>query len=326
MLDQRRSLAVACVLGLFSMVTAAAQIRPVSIDSEPNLFVWTDTCNVYVLKDGDAALLIDLGDGSVLDHLAEIGVKRVEWVLFTHHHREQCQGFARLQEWKPQIAGPEAERALFEEPTKFRRDQAHSRRCVHRARRQLRAAANRADPSGPHVQGWGHFLLEGPAIPLRGHAGQQSGRHVLPAESRRSLDRLQRRCDARRRPDAHVVRHGMGLRLRQGTLRADRAPSACSRASGPLAFCPRMARSSLRPRRSCRNTSASSAGWPSCTCGAMRSTHLAPPIRTPSRHRRPSRTSGRSRSICTSSRRGTSGRTSASSSRTAAMPSFSIAA
>jgi len=60
----------------------------------PDLYRWTDTCNVYVLRDGDAALLIDLGDGSVLDHLGAIGVKRIEWVLFTHHHREQCQGAA----------------------------------------------------------------------------------------------------------------------------------------------------------------------------------------------------------------------------------------
>src|SRR5690348_7594596 len=63
---------------------------------QPNLFLWTDTCNVWVLRDGDAALLIDLGDGSVLDHLPEIGVKRVEWVLFTQHHREQTQGAPRL--------------------------------------------------------------------------------------------------------------------------------------------------------------------------------------------------------------------------------------
>jgi glyoxylase-like metal-dependent hydrolase (beta-lactamase superfamily II) len=97
----------------------AAQLRPV--DGESNLFVWTDTCNVYVLREGDAALLIDLGDGSVLEHLGEIGVRQVEWVLFTHHHREQCQGFARLAPQKAQIAGPEAERALFEEPTKFRK-------------------------------------------------------------------------------------------------------------------------------------------------------------------------------------------------------------
>jgi glyoxylase-like metal-dependent hydrolase (beta-lactamase superfamily II) len=121
MIDPRKSLVVACVLGLSSMVTATAQIRPISIDSEPNVFVWTDTCNVYVLKDGDTALLVDLGDGGVLDHLAEIGVHHVEWVLFTHHHREQCQGSAKLRGWKPQIAAPEAERALFQEPTKFRK-------------------------------------------------------------------------------------------------------------------------------------------------------------------------------------------------------------
>ena len=62
----------------------------------PDLFLWTDTCNVWVIKDGDAALLIDLGDGSVLPRLADIGVKTVEWVLFTHHHREQCQGAPKL--------------------------------------------------------------------------------------------------------------------------------------------------------------------------------------------------------------------------------------
>jgi glyoxylase-like metal-dependent hydrolase (beta-lactamase superfamily II) len=91
--------------------------------ARPDLFIWTDTCNVFVLRDGEAALLIDLGDGSVLDHLLEIGVKRVEWVLFTHHHREQCQGFPRLQGRGAKIAGPEAERALFERPTDFRKMQ-----------------------------------------------------------------------------------------------------------------------------------------------------------------------------------------------------------
>jgi len=87
----------------------------------PELFVWTDTCNVYVLRDGDAALLIDLGDGSVLDHLGEIGVRNVEWVLFTHHHREQCQGAPRLKGSRTKLAAPEAERALFERPTDFRK-------------------------------------------------------------------------------------------------------------------------------------------------------------------------------------------------------------
>jgi glyoxylase-like metal-dependent hydrolase (beta-lactamase superfamily II) len=86
-----------------------------------NLFQWTDTCNIYVLRDGDKALLIDLGDGSVLEHLAQIGVRQVEWILFTHHHREQCQGAGKLRGTETQIAVPAAEKALFENPASFRK-------------------------------------------------------------------------------------------------------------------------------------------------------------------------------------------------------------
>ena len=89
--------------------------------AHPNLFVWTDTCNVYVLRDGDAALLFDLGDGSVLEHLKEIGVKRVEWILMTHHHREQCQGIELVDRAVTKVAAPKAERELFEKPTEFRK-------------------------------------------------------------------------------------------------------------------------------------------------------------------------------------------------------------
>ncbi len=87
----------------------------------PDLYAFTDTCNSYVIKDGDAAILIDLGDGGVLDHLAGIGVTRVEWVLFTHHHREQCQGFPKLKGWNAKVGAPQAERELFEQPAKFRK-------------------------------------------------------------------------------------------------------------------------------------------------------------------------------------------------------------
>lgn len=86
-----------------------------------NLFVWTDTCNVYVLKNGENALLIDLGNGSVLKHLSEIGVKNVEWILFTHHHREQCQGIGLVDRSQTKIAGPKEEQALFETPNEFRK-------------------------------------------------------------------------------------------------------------------------------------------------------------------------------------------------------------
>jgi len=73
------------------------------------------------VKDGDAALLIDLGAGSVLDRLKDIGVKKVEWVLFTHHHREQCQGAPLLEGKGVQVGGPAAERDLFETPAKYRK-------------------------------------------------------------------------------------------------------------------------------------------------------------------------------------------------------------
>ncbi len=34
-----------------------------------NLFLFEDTCNVYVVRDGGSCILIDLGSGQVLDHL-----------------------------------------------------------------------------------------------------------------------------------------------------------------------------------------------------------------------------------------------------------------
>lgn len=87
----------------------------------PDVFLWSDLCNVYVIRSGNAAVLIDLGNGSVLDHLHEIGVKKVEHVLFTHHHREQCQGGERLKELGAEVACSEIERPLFENPTAWRK-------------------------------------------------------------------------------------------------------------------------------------------------------------------------------------------------------------
>ena len=87
----------------------------------PDVFQWTDTCNVYVVRSGDTALLIDLGDGSVLDHLGEIGVRTVEWVLFTHHHREQCQGGAKLAGTGIKVAASLIEKPLLEAGATYRK-------------------------------------------------------------------------------------------------------------------------------------------------------------------------------------------------------------
>lgn len=97
-----------------------SRFEPLAKDAGIELFLWRDVCNVYVLRDGEAALLVDLGDGSVLEHLGEIGVRRLEWVLLTHHHREQCQGHPKLRAWRPRIAAAEKERPLLERPADFR--------------------------------------------------------------------------------------------------------------------------------------------------------------------------------------------------------------
>jgi glyoxylase-like metal-dependent hydrolase (beta-lactamase superfamily II) len=88
----------------------------------PNLYLLRDTCNVYVLKDGDRALLIDFGSGHVLDLLGQIGVARVDAILHTHHHRDQCQGDARALAERIPIHVPQHERYLFEDAENFWRN------------------------------------------------------------------------------------------------------------------------------------------------------------------------------------------------------------
>jgi hypothetical protein len=74
---RRRSIAVSSVVLTLAFSPCAAWSAEPAIKKEgragfiqpdvrniPDLFVWTDSCNVYVLRDGEVALLIDLGDGA----------------------------------------------------------------------------------------------------------------------------------------------------------------------------------------------------------------------------------------------------------------------
>jgi glyoxylase-like metal-dependent hydrolase (beta-lactamase superfamily II) len=88
----------------------------------PNLYLLRDTCNVYVLKDGNRALLIDFGSGHVLNLLGQIGVSQVDAILHTHHHRDQCQGDSRAVAERIPIIVPEHERHLFEDAENFWRN------------------------------------------------------------------------------------------------------------------------------------------------------------------------------------------------------------
>jgi glyoxylase-like metal-dependent hydrolase (beta-lactamase superfamily II) len=78
-----------------------------------SLYLFRDTCNVYVLCSGSEAVLVDFGSGDVLDHLADINVVRVTDVLMTHHHRDQGQGLARAIQAGIPIWVPHTEQDLF---------------------------------------------------------------------------------------------------------------------------------------------------------------------------------------------------------------------
>ena len=78
-----------------------------------------DTCNAYVLVRGTAALAIDPGSGAWLASLPQLGVERLEWVLLTHTHRDQCAGIYRLDRAVTKLAVPKLERHLVEDVGAF---------------------------------------------------------------------------------------------------------------------------------------------------------------------------------------------------------------
>jgi glyoxylase-like metal-dependent hydrolase (beta-lactamase superfamily II) len=84
----------------------------------PGVFRIKDTCNVYVLTNdmasGRSGIAIDFGAGTVLDHLAELGLDRLDAVLMTHHHRDQGQGLERAVKAGIPIFVPPVERDLFD--------------------------------------------------------------------------------------------------------------------------------------------------------------------------------------------------------------------
>jgi glyoxylase-like metal-dependent hydrolase (beta-lactamase superfamily II)/ribosomal protein S18 acetylase RimI-like enzyme len=61
-----------------------------------HIYIHHGTINVGVLLNGDRALLIDFGNGTVKDSLNGLGVKGIDKVIWTHHHRDQASGFMAM--------------------------------------------------------------------------------------------------------------------------------------------------------------------------------------------------------------------------------------
>jgi glyoxylase-like metal-dependent hydrolase (beta-lactamase superfamily II) len=84
-----------------------------------NLYLFEDSCNVYIIKHGTRATLVDFGTGDVLRALPRIGVAKVERVLVTHHHRDQVQGLADLNDYEFLVTVPKEEARFFEDLESF---------------------------------------------------------------------------------------------------------------------------------------------------------------------------------------------------------------
>ncbi len=87
-----------------------------------NLYLLEDTCNVYLIRDGSHGLLIDFGSGKMLDYLPGLGVAKADWILHTHHHRDQCQGDYLAVPRSIPIAVPAHESHLFADAENFWRN------------------------------------------------------------------------------------------------------------------------------------------------------------------------------------------------------------
>lgn len=87
--------------------------HPVRISE--NLYFLADTCNVYLVRNGDRGVLIDFGSGRILDFLHELGVPQIDFILHTHYHRDQAQGDLLAHARGIPIAVPAHERHLFED-------------------------------------------------------------------------------------------------------------------------------------------------------------------------------------------------------------------
>ncbi len=85
----------------------------------PHLLVYHGPVNVGIVRDGDRALLIDCGDGSVAEALGPLGIRQVQQLVFTHHHRDQACGAQRFTADGAKVGVPAEEQPWFGQPMDY---------------------------------------------------------------------------------------------------------------------------------------------------------------------------------------------------------------
>ncbi|MEK7753694.1 MAG: MBL fold metallo-hydrolase, partial [Acidobacteriota bacterium] len=136
-----------------------------------NLWMFEDTCNVYVIKDGVNCVLIDFGSGRILDHLPALGISKIDFILHTHHHRDQCQGDHKANARGIPIAVPAHEKHLFSDAENYWRNRRvfhlyYVRNDFYTLTRNVRVATALADYSTFRWRNTDFFILPTPGHTL----------------------------------------------------------------------------------------------------------------------------------------------------------------
>jgi glyoxylase-like metal-dependent hydrolase (beta-lactamase superfamily II) len=173
-----------------------------------HLAVFHGPVSVGLVRDGARALLIDCGDGRVAEALGELGVRSVERLLFTHHHRDQCCGARRFAEQGATVGVPAAERDLFEKVTAYWADPKHRWHIYNFHPHHLTLAEPvRVDAAF----GDGHSFAWGPAkirvLTTPGHT-DGSVSYVVEADGQRVLFCGDAICGPGQVWDVHSLQHG----------------------------------------------------------------------------------------------------------------------
>ncbi len=105
----------------FLEAAAAKPDKVLDLGDGKSVYRWYGSCAVYAIVDGQSALVIDGGNTHVAKDLKDAGIISIDWIVITHHHREQTWLYKQCKTAETRIAAPEAERDLFEKPMDFRK-------------------------------------------------------------------------------------------------------------------------------------------------------------------------------------------------------------
>ncbi len=109
------------IAAILCLPAAAEPVKILDLGDGKAVYRWQGSCAVYGIVDGDSALVIDAGNTHVTKDLKDASVQCIDWVLFTHHHRDQTWLYGQCKTTETKLAAPQDERDLFEKPMDFRK-------------------------------------------------------------------------------------------------------------------------------------------------------------------------------------------------------------